>query len=94
MAILLGSDALLASGRLDGCRVGIVCNPASIDASFRHIVDRLAARPGVTLGAIFGPQHGFQADVQDNMIENRPRPRSTAGRAGLLPLQRNAGADR
>ena len=69
MAILLGSDALLASGRLDGCRVGVVCNPASIDASFHHITDRLAARPGVTLGAIFGPQHGFQADVQDNMIE-------------------------
>ena len=26
-------------------------------------------RPGVTLGAIFGPQHGFRSDVQDNMIE-------------------------
>ena len=24
---------------------------------------------GVTLGAIFGPQHGFRSDVQDNMIE-------------------------
>jgi uncharacterized protein YbbC (DUF1343 family) len=34
-----------------------------------HVVDRLAAASGVTLGAIFGPQHGFRSDVQDNMIE-------------------------
>ena len=27
------------------------------------------AAHGVTLGAIFGPQHGFRSDVQDNMIE-------------------------
>src|SRR5690349_23583752 len=25
--------------------------------------------PGVTLGAIFGPQHGFRSDLQDNMVE-------------------------
>ena len=29
----------------------------------------LATTPGVTLAAIFGPQHGYRADVQDNMIE-------------------------
>ena len=69
MAVLLGSDVLVASGRLRGCRIGVVCNPASIDASFRHITDRLAACPNVTLAAIFGPQHGFRADVQDNMVE-------------------------
>src|SRR5688500_5247018 len=27
------------------------------------------ASPGLTVGAIFGPQHGFRSDVQDNMIE-------------------------
>jgi uncharacterized protein YbbC (DUF1343 family) len=69
MAVTLGSDRLLASGALDGLRVGVVANPASVNGSFRHIADRLAAAPGVTLVAIFGPQHGFQADVQDNMIE-------------------------
>jgi uncharacterized protein YbbC (DUF1343 family) len=67
--LTLGSDALLDSKRLAGARVGIVCNPASIDGRFRHIVDRLAAADGVTLAAIFGPQHGFRSDVQDNMIE-------------------------
>ena len=65
----LGSDELLSSGRLRGLTVGVVANPASIDAEFRHVVDRVAAAPGVTLGAIFGPQHGFNADLQDNMIE-------------------------
>jgi uncharacterized protein YbbC (DUF1343 family) len=69
MALFLGSDRLLASNRLDGRRVGIVCNPASVDARLRHIADRLAAHPGARLTAIFGPQHGFRSDVQDNMIE-------------------------
>jgi uncharacterized protein YbbC (DUF1343 family) len=32
-------------------------------------VDRIATAGDVTLGAIFGPQHGFRSDVQDNMIE-------------------------
>ena len=67
--VRLGSDLLLASSRLRGARVGIVCNHASLDRGFLHIVDRLAAAPDVTLAAIFGPQHGFRSDVQDNMIE-------------------------
>jgi uncharacterized protein YbbC (DUF1343 family) len=69
MSVRLGSDVLLASGRLAGTRAGIVCNHASLDRGFRHIVDRLAAADELTLAAIFGPQHGFRSDVQDNMIE-------------------------
>ena len=69
MSVRLGSDVLLASGRLAGTRVGIVCNHASLDRGFLHIVDRLAAADDLTLAAIFGPQHGFRSDVQDNMIE-------------------------
>jgi len=69
MPVRLGSERLLASGALRGARVGVVCNPASIDAGFRHVVDRVTAADGVTLAAVFGPQHGFRADVQDNMIE-------------------------
>src|SRR5205823_1082610 len=34
----------------------------------RHVTDRAEAS-GVSVGAIFGPQHGFRSDVQDNMIE-------------------------
>lgn len=65
----LGSDQLLASSSLDGARVGVVCNHASIDGAFRHIVDRLARSATIRLAAIFGPQHGFRSDVQDNMVE-------------------------
>jgi uncharacterized protein YbbC (DUF1343 family) len=48
-----------------------VANPASVDARLRHIVDRMLAHPTARLCAIFGPQHGFRSDVQDNMIETR-----------------------
>jgi uncharacterized protein YbbC (DUF1343 family) len=71
MSVCLGSDRLLASARLDGLRVGVVCNPASVDRQLRHVADRLAAHPKTRLAAIFGPQHGFRSDVQDNMIETR-----------------------
>jgi uncharacterized protein YbbC (DUF1343 family) len=70
MPVSLGTDRLLASGRLNGRRVGVVCNPASIDADLRHIADRLVESAGPNrLTAIFGPQHGFRSDVQENMIE-------------------------
>jgi uncharacterized protein YbbC (DUF1343 family) len=68
--MLLGSDRLIASPRLNGLRVGVLANPASIDRGFRHVVDRLSASPDYKLAAIFGPQHGFRSDLQDNMIES------------------------
>jgi len=71
--IRLGSDLLLSSTRLNGARVGVVCNHASVDRGFRHVIDRVAAAEGVTLAAIFGPQHGFRSDVQDNMVETPHR---------------------
>ena len=67
MSVKLGSTQLAA--RLTGRRVGLVANPASVDASLHHVVDLLSSSPGVTLTALFGPQHGFCSDVQDNMIE-------------------------
>jgi uncharacterized protein YbbC (DUF1343 family) len=69
MTVRLGSEKLLASGTLKYKKVGIVSNPASVDAHFQHIVRAIAGAPDVTLAAIFGPQHGYRADVQDNMIE-------------------------
>src|SRR5687767_9894414 len=69
MNVRLGSERLLASGALKKKRVGIVSNPASINAAFQHIVRAIGDAPDITLAAIFGPQHGFRADVQDNMIE-------------------------
>jgi uncharacterized protein YbbC (DUF1343 family) len=82
---VLGSSRLLESGRLRGKRVGIVANPASIDQQFVHVVDRLAGASGVTLGAIFGPQHGFNADLQENMIES-PHAESRTHRVKVYSL--------
>jgi uncharacterized protein YbbC (DUF1343 family) len=69
--VALGIDRLLDTDRrlMSGRRVGLVCNPASVDSQFRHSADRLTADPDVTLTALFGPQHGFRSDLQDNMIE-------------------------
>ncbi|HXT72160.1 MAG TPA: DUF1343 domain-containing protein [Vicinamibacterales bacterium] len=69
MPVVLGSDVLFDRQLLAGRTIGLVCNPASIDGQFRHVVDRAGAA-GVRVGAIFGPQHGFNSDLQENMIES------------------------
>jgi uncharacterized protein YbbC (DUF1343 family) len=84
-AVTLGSTRLVASGRLAGQRVGVVANPASVDRQFVHVVDRLRAADGVTLAAIFGPQHGFRSDLQDNMIES-PHGHDAARRVPVYSL--------
>jgi uncharacterized protein YbbC (DUF1343 family) len=68
-AVSLGSDVLFDRSLLRGRTIGLVCNPASIDARFGHVITR-AEQSGVRVGAIFGPQHGFRSDLQDNMIES------------------------
>jgi uncharacterized protein YbbC (DUF1343 family) len=69
--VVLGVDRLLDTERslVAGSRLGLVCNPASIDRRFQHTADRLRDDPDVTLSAIFGPQHGFRSNLQDNMVE-------------------------
>ena len=71
MTLTLGIDRLLTSenSRLEGRRIGVVSNPTSVDRAFRHSVDRLASHPNAQVTALFGPQHGFHSDAQDNMIE-------------------------
>lgn len=72
MAVISGLDgflsALEAGHHLRGARIGLVCNPSSIDAQLIHAADRLGKAP-ITLAALFGPQHGYRSDLQDNMIE-------------------------
>ncbi len=83
--VTLGSTRLIDSGRLRHRRIGIVSNPASVDRAFTHVVDALGAADGVTVAAIFGPQHGFRSDVQDNMIET-PHARDEARRVPVYSL--------
>src|SRR5262245_57528343 len=70
-AIKLGLERLLGDrvGLLDGQRVGLVCNQASVDHGFHHAADLFHAHPSINLTVLFGPQHGIRGDVQDNMIE-------------------------
>ena len=77
MAIRLGSSQLAT--RLSDCRIGLVANPASVDTSLQHITTFVSSLPHVRLAALFGPQHGFQSDVQDNMIETDHTDHPTLG---------------
>jgi len=51
-------------------RLGLLCNPASVDRHFRHARFLIAQRFPGQLKALFSPQHGFFAEKQDNMIES------------------------
>ncbi|MCP3954894.1 MAG: DUF1343 domain-containing protein [Desulfobacterales bacterium] len=53
-----------------GARLGLLCNPASVDSRYRHARDLIAARFPGQLRALFAPQHGFFAEKQDNMVES------------------------
>jgi uncharacterized protein YbbC (DUF1343 family) len=67
----LGLDVLIESQleKLDGARVGLIVNPASINSRFEHAADLFHQHPLINLTALFGPQHGIRGETQDNMIE-------------------------
>lgn len=85
MPVTLGVERLIASGRLAGRRIGLVCNPASIDSRLTHVAARLLETPGLDVRALFGPQHGFHSDLQDNMIET-PHAEDAARRIPIYSL--------
>jgi uncharacterized protein YbbC (DUF1343 family) len=60
-----GMDRLAAAGwnMLRGQRVGVISNPTGVDREYHHLVDRMHA-DGVTIGGVFGPEHGFRGSAQ------------------------------
>jgi len=69
--VLSGLDRLRSGEwkKLKGYRLGLLSNQASLDRNFtpaRNIIEELL--PG-QLKALFGPQHGFGGENQDNMVE-------------------------
>src|SRR5918997_310169 len=46
-----------------GRRIGILSNHTGVDREYRHLVDRMHA-DGVTIGGVFGPEHGFRGSAQ------------------------------
>ena len=54
-------------------RIGLLCNPASVDSRYRHARERIRQAFPDQLKALYSPQHGFYAERQDNMIESADR---------------------
>jgi len=60
---------LIRPGMLPGSRLALLSHYAAVDRHCRSSVDIIASLPGSDLVSIFGPQHGYFGETQDNMIE-------------------------
>jgi uncharacterized protein YbbC (DUF1343 family) len=70
--VITGLERLIASKSLQETikgNIGYLCHSASIDSNFNNGVLLLQNLFGSRLKKLFGPQHGFVTDVQDNMME-------------------------
>ena len=63
--ITLGDDAFVrdAAAQLRGRTVGIVTNPTGALSTGELLVDALARTGGVTVKALFGPEHGIRGSA-------------------------------
>ena len=74
-AVKTGLEAFSASPppSLKNQRLGLLCNPASVNSRYVHARECIQrAFPG-QLNALYSPQHGFYAERQDNMVESAHR---------------------
>ena len=64
-----GIDVLHASGyaALRGMRVGLITNHTGIDRAGNPTVDLLRSAPGLTLSAIFTPEHGLRGTADEKI---------------------------
>lgn len=67
-----GLERLIAAppASLTRKRLGLLCNPASVDRQFSHARVLISEKFPEQLKALYSPQHGFYAEKQDNMIES------------------------
>lgn len=69
-----GLDNLIANkkwqDKIQG-NIGYLCHSASVTKNLNHGATEIQKIYGARLKKIFGPQHGFVTDVQDNMIETK-----------------------
>lgn len=81
-AVKLGLDKILKNrdSILTNHRIGLICNPGSVNSEFRHAADLLFDSENINLTTLFGPQHGIRGDVQYNMVET---PHTTDRSTGL-----------
>ena len=72
MKVYTGLDVLIKDKSLQNkCKgnVALLCHNASIDFTYTHAAIKFKEIFGSRFIKIFGPQHGFSTDAQDNMIE-------------------------
>ncbi len=72
MKVLTGLDILTKDINLQNKfkgNVALLCHNASIDFKYTHAALNFKKLFGSRFIKLFGPQHGFSTDVQDNMIE-------------------------
>ena len=71
--VLAGIDVLRAEAfaRLEGKRVGLVTNAAARTRDGGTTLDALAAAKGVTLAALFSPEHGISVTLDDEFGSSR-----------------------
>lgn len=50
---------------LEGLRLGLIANAASVDSRLASAARRIAAEKALTLAALFGPEHGVSGGAQD-----------------------------
>jgi uncharacterized protein YbbC (DUF1343 family) len=62
-----GLDVLFAHRKslLAGKRIALLANPSAIDSSYQFILDRFLAEQNLQLKALWGPEHGLRAEMQD-----------------------------
>ncbi len=66
LGVLMNDDAL--QNEFKGT-IALLCHNASVDASFTHAAVKFKQIFTDRFVKMFGPQHGFATDVQDNMVE-------------------------
>ena len=71
--VLAGIDVLAAEGfaRLRGKRVGLLTNQTGRSRHGESTIDLLAHAPGVTLVALFSPEHGIRGQADDIVESSR-----------------------
>ncbi|MFT3767267.1 MAG: DUF1343 domain-containing protein [Minicystis sp.] len=72
-AIATGIDVLEREGfaPLKGRRIGLITNPSGIDRAGRSTVDVLHAAEGLTLVALFSPEHGLRGAADGRVSDSR-----------------------
>lgn len=71
-SVLTGLERLIHSKDIQSKykgNIGLLCHSASVDSKLDHALIKFIEIFGERVKKVYGPQHGFVTDVQDNMIE-------------------------